>query len=248
MSKHRVIAVYLPQYHPIPLNDKWNGIGFTEWTNVIRAKPRFKGHYQPHLPTDLGFYDLRNSEIREKQVDLAKEHGIFGFAYYHYWFSGQRLLNYPIDKVLEEGKPDFPFCFIWANKSWKIKKDTHNPITILEQKHDFEDDIKHINFLKPFFLDNRYIKINGKPLFIIYDSGIFPDIKKTINIWRNEALKIGIGEIYLARWERDGKRINPSDLGFDISIEFQPDMTDLPKIQKANYYDAWIQVINATVV
>src|SRR5262249_10072617 len=158
---------YLPQFHPIPENDAWWGKGFTEWKNVAKAKPLFKGHYQPHLPANLGFYDLRLSEVREAQARLAKEHGIYGFCYYHYWFNGKRILERTFQEVFESGKPDFPFMLCWANENWTRAWDGNDKDILLEQKYSAEDDRKHINALIPYFKDHRYIRIDNKPVVAI---------------------------------------------------------------------------------
>lgn len=230
--KIRPIAMYLPQYHPIAENDEWWGKGFTEWTNVAKAKPLFKNHYQPHLPADLGFYDLRVAEVREAQAQMAREYGIYGFCYYHYWFNGKLLLNRPVEEVLDSGKPDFPFCLCWANENWTKKWDGSENEILIKQEYNFEDDRDHINFLLRFFKDRRYIKVDGKPLFIIYKPELFPDIKKTIGIWREEVRKTDIGEIYIACFENGIKKVEPDFLGFDAAIEFQPSWQELPQIKK----------------
>lgn len=169
----RIIALYLPQYHPIPENDEWWGKGFTEWTNVAKAKPLFYGHYQPHIPADLGFYDLRLPEVREQQAQLAREAGIEGFCYYHYWFgNGKQLLERPFNEVLQSGKPDFPFCLCWANhdwtnKTWIKEKSTKRDSMIMKMEYSFEDHIAHFHALLPAFKDKRYIKVDGKPIFAV---------------------------------------------------------------------------------
>ena len=179
-KKARVIAFYLPQFHPIPENDAWWGKGFTEWTNVGKAKPLFKGHYQPRVPADLGYYDLRMPEIREAQVQMAKEAGVDGFCYWHYWFgNGKRLLERPFNEVLESGKPDFPFCLGWANHSWYAKNwnsdgTTHDKILIEQVYPGLEDAKKHFDFLKDAFNDTRYIKINNRPFLYIFDPVSIP--------------------------------------------------------------------------
>ncbi|MDJ0634982.1 MAG: glycoside hydrolase family 99-like domain-containing protein [Xenococcaceae cyanobacterium MO_188.B29] len=182
----KAIAFYLPQYHPIPENDKWWGKGFTEWTSVAKAKPLFKDHYQPHLPADLGFYDLRLPEVRQAQADLAREYGIYGFCYYHYWFNGKRLLERPFNEVLESGKPDFPFCLCWANENWTRRWDGQDREILIEQKYSVVDDREHIKSLISAFKDPRYIKIDGKPLFLIYRVNSLPDPSLTQKIWREE--------------------------------------------------------------
>ena len=172
--KARIIALYLPQYHPIPENDEWWGKGFTEWTNVAQAKPQFRGHYQPRIPADLGFYDLRLPEVREQQAQLAREAGIEGFCYYHYWFgNGRQLLERPFNEVLESGKPDFPFCLCWANhnwtnKTWQKGKSLRSDSMIMKMEYSMEDHKKHFMALLPAFRDERYIKVDGKPLFGVW--------------------------------------------------------------------------------
>lgn len=222
----RLIAFYLPQYHPIPENDEWWGKGFTEWTNVTRAKPLFRGHYQPQLPADLGFYDLRLPETRRAQADLAQEHGIFGFCYYHYWFNGRRVLNRPFDEVLRTGEPDFPFCLCWANENWTRRWDGRESEVLLKQNYSYEDDVHHMRWLAQAFRDPRYIRVDGKPLFLVYKASHLPDPRRTIATWRTVAQQIGIGDIYLCKVESAwDERANPIDMGFDAAVEFQPDAT-----------------------
>jgi lipopolysaccharide biosynthesis protein len=221
MNKIRPIAIYLPQFHPVPENDEWWGKGFTEWTNVAKAKPLFEGHYQPHLPADLGFYDLRIAEIREEQAKMAREYGIYGFCYYHYWFNGKRIIERPFQEVFESGKPDFPFMLCWANENWTKVWDGSDKEILLEQKYSAEDDRKHIQSLIPYFKDKRYIRVNDKPVISIYRTTSFPDIKSTLKIWREEAAKHDL-ELYICRFEslKYGKEFLKD--GFDASVEFQP--------------------------
>ncbi len=201
-KKARLIAFYLPQFHPIPENDKWWGKGFTEWTNVAKAKPLFKGHYQPHVPADLGFYDLRLPEIREQQAEMAREAGVEGFCYWHYWMGGGRmLLERPFKEVLESGKPDFPFCLGWANGNWSnrswsqggfMKKNS----VLMEQTYGHEDFIKHFEYVLPAFKDHRYIKVDGKPLFYVHDPNTVENMKDFIDTWRKLAVENGLKGIY----------------------------------------------------
>lgn len=226
---HRTVAVHLPQYHPIPENDKWWGKGFTEWTNVAKSNPRFANHYQPHLPADLGFYDLRLPQTLNDQAALAKDHGIFGFMFYHYWFSGKRVLEKPIENYFEDKAIDFPFMLCWANENWTRRWDGRENDILLSQEYSAEDDKRHFKTLLPYFLDDRYIRINDKPVFVIYRTELFPDIVKTTEIWRQEALKSGVGDLYLIRVESFKSGVIPADIGFDASMEFQPNWASLPK-------------------
>jgi lipopolysaccharide biosynthesis protein len=219
----RVIAFYLPQYHPIPENDAWWGKGFTEWTNVTKARPLFRGHYQPHLPADLGFYDLRMAETREAQADLARQYGVTGFCYYHYWFGGKQLLNRPFDEVLTSGKPDFPFSLCWANENWTRIWDGSDSEVLMEQTYSEQDDLAHIRWLAHAFADPRYIRVENKPLFIIYRAHKLPDIRKTAAIWREECRRLGIGEVFLCRVDTGFDTSPPSEVGLDAAVEFQPD-------------------------
>lgn len=198
-NKIRFIALYLPQFHPTPENDEWWGKGFTEWTNVGKAKPLFKGHYQPRVPADLGYYDLRVPETRQDQADMALEHGIEGFCYWHYWFgNGKRLLERPFREVLQSGKPDFPFCLAWANTSWQgFEYGASGRNMLIEQKYPGkEDNEKHFYELLPAFLDKRYITIEGKPFFMIFQPDQLPDQKKFIEQWQNLAIKNGLKGIF----------------------------------------------------
>ena len=200
--KARVIAFYLPQFHPIPENDKWWGKGFTEWTNVGKAKPLFKGHYQPRVPADLGYYDLRMPEVREAQADMAREAGIEGFCYWHYWFGNDKmLLERPFKEVLESGNPDFPFCLGWANHSWtnktwevgtkKVKEDF-----LMQMHYSVEDYIKHFDYVLPAFKDKRYICVDGKPLFLIFRPLDIPSVKEFIDLWQQKAKDSGLKGIH----------------------------------------------------
>lgn len=228
MINAKAIAFYLPQYHPILENDAWWGKGFTEWTNVTKAKPLFKGHYQPHLPADLGFYDLRLPEVRQAQADLARAYGIYGFCYYHYWFNGKRLLERPFNEVLASGKPDFPFCLCWANENWTRRWDGLDAEVLTEQIYSDEDDLQHIRWLTQAFQDPRYIRVQGKPLFLVYRASQLPNPSKTAAIWRQEAHRLGIGDLFLCRVESfHTEHTDPALIGFDAAVEFQPDWTQL---------------------
>jgi len=220
-KKLRALGVVLPQFHPIPENDEWWGKGFTEWTNVAKAKPRFRGHYQPHIPADLGFYDLRLEESRIAQAELAKEYGIYGFCYYHYWFHGKQLLERPVNEIVASGKPDFPFCLCWANESWGRNWDGFNKDVIMTQEYSKNDHVNHIKYLLEIFKDKRYIKVNGKPLFIVYRVKTIPNVKEIVEIWNTEAKNAGFEKgLYILSTTSHGFKENPISLGFDASMDF----------------------------
>ncbi|WP_034057537.1 glycoside hydrolase family 99-like domain-containing protein [Lacinutrix jangbogonensis] len=224
MKKLRPIAFVLPQFHPIPENDLWWGKGFTEWTNVTKAKPLFEGHYQPHLPTDLGFYDLRLPEARKAQADLAKAYGIYGFCHYHYWFNGKRLLNQPLDGMLKQKELNMPFMFCWANENWTRRWDGREDDVLMHQEYSLEDDKAHMRWLcQHVFSDKRYIKVDGKPVFVIYRHNLFPNIEATAAIWRDIAKnEFGYEDLYLCIAESFGEKTPPNTIGFDAAIEFSP--------------------------
>ena len=199
-NKLQFLAYYLPQYHPIPENDEWWEKGFTEWTNVAKAKPLFKGHYQPILPADFGFYDLRVPQVQEAQAKLAKEFGIDGFIYYQYWFgNGKILLEKPAENMLKNKKVDISFCFCWANETWKgIWHGLDNPNVLMEQTYQGESGyVEYFNYLLPFFKDERYIKVNNKPMFHVYKLQDIPDLSTFIETFNKMAIQSGFDGIYL---------------------------------------------------
>lgn len=240
MSKMRVIAFYLPQFYPTPENDEWWEPGFTEWTNVVQAKPLFKDHYQPRIPRDLGFYDLRVPETREKQAQMAREAGIAGFCYWHYWFAGRRLLNRVFDEVVESGKPDFPFCLCWANHSWKAKTwDSNSPDKLLiEQTYPGVEDYKaHFYTMLPAFRDKRYMRVNGKPIFGIFEPTNFDDFQRFAETWNQLAKENGLDGFYFFGLAQGTKLYNQMDsslydaIVFDKSTDLYRDY-DSPLIKK----------------
>jgi lipopolysaccharide biosynthesis protein len=223
----RSIAFYLPQFHAIPENDRWWGEGFTDWRNTAKAQPRFDGHYQPHVPRELGYYDLRDAESRAAQAKLAATFGVDSFCYYHYWFGGRRLLEQPFDAVLESGDPTLPFSLCWANEAWTRSWSGGGEV-LVEQRYDREDDLAHIRWLATAFADPRYLRVDGKPLFLVYRAGQLPDAPRTTDLWRAEASRLGIGELYLARVESfRSEHTDPGALGFDAAVEFQPDWRNI---------------------
>ena len=196
----KIIAYYLPQYHPINENNEWWGQGFTEWTNVGKAKKYYRNHYQPRVPKDLGYYDLRIADVRNQQAELAKEAGVDAFCYWHYWFgNGKRLLEMPFNEVLRSGEPDFPFCLGWANESWKAKVWDYNSTkfdrTLIEQLYPSEQDhVNHFYTLLDAFKDKRYIRKCGKPIFVVYKPFNIPEVNKFIFIWNQLAYENGIAD------------------------------------------------------
>lgn len=235
VNEPRFIAHYLPQFHPIPENDIWWGKGFTEWTNVMQSKPLFKSHYQPHLPADLGFYDLRVPEVREAQAELARSYGIHGFMYYHYWFAGKRLIERPFDEVLRSGKPDFPFCLCWANETWSRRWLGEDKEILIQQDYSEEDFRNHARWLAKAFADKRYIRVDGRPVFVIYRYAGIPKNLDPVQLLRNELSKLGADDPYLVAADAHSRDFDFRMVGFDHSLAFEPALGALPN----GFDDRW---------
>ena len=218
----RLIAFYLPQFHPFKENNEWWGEGFTEWTNVSKAKPQFLGHYQPHLPGELGFYDLRIPNILKQQIELAQKYGVEGFCFHHYWFSGRRLMELPIDIILADKNLKIPFCLSWANGSFTRCWTGAPDDLLVEQKYSPEDDIAFFDSLVPAFRDERYICIGKKPILVVYNAYKLPEANNTIKRWRNRAKEFGFEGIYIIAAESESVGFDFSKFDFDAVTEFPP--------------------------
>lgn len=217
----KVIAFYLPQFHPIPENDDWWGEGFTEWRNVTRALPRFLGHQQPRLPHDLGFYDLRTPGVIARQVEMAKNSGVFGFCFYYYFFNGKRILEEPLDRFVSDASLDFPFCLTWANENWTRRWDGLNEDVLLEQSYDEKYDESLVADLARYFSNPNYIRVKGRPLLCIYRPNLIPDAEKTISRWRKMFRSIHGEEPYILMTQSFASS-DPRQFGLDGAIEFPP--------------------------
>jgi hypothetical protein len=220
----RAIAFHLPQFHPTPENDAWWGKGFTEWTNTAKAQQLFPGHYQPHVPADLGFYDLRLPEARHAQAEMAKAYGIEGFCYYHYWFGGRRILERPVNEILLSSEPDFPFCLCWANHSWNTAWDGTNKMLIEQVYPGWDDHAAHFDWLLRAFSDRRYIRIDQKPVFLVYKPDDIPDVRAVMAFWRERAAAAGLPGLYLVGVSHRDERWDPRPRGLDASV-----MQSLPR-------------------
>lgn len=218
----RFLAFYLPQFHPIPENDVWWGRGFTEWSNVVRAEPLFEGHHQPQIPADLGFYDLRLPEARLAQAELARAHGIDGFVYHHYWFGGRRLLERPFNEVLRTGAPDLPFALCWANEPWTSRWNGRDSAFLVQQTYSAADDEDHIRFLIEAFADERYIRVNGRPLLLIYTMRALPEPLRTVDRFGAACDRAGVPRPWIVKCDTFLDDTDPAALGADASCDFPP--------------------------
>jgi lipopolysaccharide biosynthesis protein len=227
----KLVAFHLPQFHPIPENDLWWGKGFTEWTNVTKAAPLFEGHYQPHLPSDLGFYDLRLKQSRLAQVELAKSYGISAFCFHYYWFNGKRLLNQPVDEYMADRDHSMSYCLSWANENWTRRWDAAEHEVLISQTYSADSDIAFIDGLLPAFRDPRYLRVDGKPFFMVYRPQHLPNAAATVARWRERCAEMGVGEVHLACALIHGNR-DYAQYGFDSGVEFPPHNIDIGSINR----------------
>ena len=246
----KLIAFYLPQFHEIPENNLWWGKGFTEWTNTKKAQPLFPGHYQPREPYQDYYYDLSDETARKWQAQIAKKYGIYGFCYYHYWFKGKRLLEKPFNEVLRTREPDFPFCLSWANESWTRTWDyADNDVLISQDYGDEEDWKEHFDFLLTAFKDDRYIRVDNKPIFLIYRPGSIPKCEEMLLYWQNLAKQNGLEGIYFVK-TLNGFQI-PQEKGFDACVEFEPIYTVFHSLYFQNVMDydqIWSRILERTEI
>ncbi len=249
------IALYLPQYHEIPENNEWWGQGFTEWTNVKKAQPLYEGHYQPHIPhKDIGYYDLSDVNVMRKQVQMAKKYKIYGFCFYYYHFAnGKRLLEKPLNNWLKATDIDFPFCFAWANENWTRSWDGGNKEVIMPQQYDEQNMINMLKDMLPAFQDSRYIKVDNKPLLLIYRAEIIPHIQVLIKKWRKLIKENGFDDLYLVSMQNFEQK-NPYNMGFNAAVEFAPQALKKPfnfnvskELSSVSQYGATVFLMNEII-
>lgn len=238
----RCIAIHLPQFHPIAENDEWWGKGFTEWTNVTKAKPLFPSHRQPRIPADLGYVDMRLPEVRKAQADLARQYGIDGFCYYHYWFEGQRLIERPVNEIMESGQPDFPFSLCWANETWSRRWLGEEREILLKQTYSAADHERHAHWLSSAFADRRYVRVNGRPLFLIYRPLDIPDLALSLDIYRKVVQRqLGL-EIFLVGVDGHRAGMDFRKHGFDHTLNFRPQLGLVPGVAEDLFdFKRWLK-------
>lgn len=242
----KLIAFYLPQYHRIPENDAWWGEGFTEWVNVKKSKPLFYGHYQPREPLNDNYYNLLDDDVMEKQMILAKKYGISGFCFYHYWFSGKKLLEKPVEQLLLNKKAALPFCMAWANEPWT--KTWHGPggemeVLIRQQYGEEPEWEEHFNYLLQFFKDERYLKKDNKPMFLIYRSGSITKCKLMLQFWDSLARDNGFDGMYFVDMQTY-RETKANKKAFSATVDFEPSKWRRKESAESRIITIWKETIN----
>lgn len=239
----KLICFYLPQFYPFKENNEWWGTGFTEWTNVSKAQPLFPGHYQPHLPTEFGFYDLRVRETRQEQIRVAKEFGVDAFCYHYYWFSGKRLLDKPVDDMLADPASDMPFCLSWANENWTRRWDAAENEVLIAQQYRPDDAERFIDDLIPFFKDKRYLQVDGLPFLIVYRPQHLPDARQTVKIWRERIRRYSFNDLHVCCALTHGNT-DYEQYGFDSGVEFPPhNLVGVKAVTKIPYFNEHVGAV-----
>jgi lipopolysaccharide biosynthesis protein len=234
----RTVAFYLPQFHPFAENDAWWGNGFTDWTNVTKAKPQYIGHHQPRLPDELGFYDLRLPEVMREQISLAKQYGLYGFCFHHYWFGGKRLMELPVKNFLADPSLDIKFCLCWANENWSRRWDGSEAEILIAQRHSPQDDVAFLDDIVRAMKDPRYIRIDDRPLLVVYRVSLLPNAKETAVRWRARAKEHGLSGLFLVA-ARSFDIDDPRPFGFDAAVEFPPHRVRVRRV------DSDVEVVNS---
>lgn len=217
----RAIAFYLPQFHPFEENDRWWGKGFTEWTNVGKARPLFPGHYQPHCPIHFGYYDLRLPEVMEEQARIARQYGVGGFAHHFYWFSGRTIMERPLRSMLGNPSVNIPFFLSWANENWTRRWDGLDNEVLLGQSYSIDDARAMIRHVAEYMRDPRYIRVNDRPVFSIYKPSRIPNLSQMVELWRDTARQEGVGDLHLIAVQQNSTDDHTAN-GFDRNLEFAP--------------------------
>jgi len=248
LSELKYIALFLPQFHSIPENDEWWGENFTDWTNTRPMQPFFDGHYQPHEPSEeIGYYDLNDVSVMIKQAEMARQYGIYGFCYYYYWFNGKKLLEKPLENMLHEPKVKLPFCLCWANHNWTRRWDGLEEEMLIEQTYDEDTYTRFIDDLYPYFRDSRYIRIDAKPVLLIYQAEKLKNPREATRIWREHAKKAYGIDLFLICVHQSSKT-NPNDFGYDAAVAFTPEWRSEDVLSCSEHPTFYDNTVDATLI